>query len=210
MAPAGSGAAPATGGAAVSPGTELGRIESPPMIRMVDLMLGASDNIVAEALARQVALARQQPASFVGAATAVTAELADLGLTADGLRLVDGSGLSRDNRIPPVVLTRALALAGSGRRPELASVFGGLPVAGWSGTLRERYVAGSGSAAGAGVIRAKTGTLNGVHAISGVLTTVDGRLLAFAIMGDRVPVGPEQAQPKLDRIATAMAGCGCR
>jgi D-alanyl-D-alanine carboxypeptidase/D-alanyl-D-alanine-endopeptidase (penicillin-binding protein 4) len=210
-APAGSGAtAGPSGGGSVAPGAELGRVESPPMIRLVDFMLSASDNIVAEFLARQVALARQKPASFVGAAEAVGAELTELGLSANGLRLADGSGLSRTNRIPPAVLAQALALSGSGKHPELASIVGGLPVAGWSGTLNERFLAKAGTAGGAGVVRAKTGTLDRVHAISGVLTTADGRLLAFAILGDQVPVGPEQAQPKLDRIAAALAGCGCR
>ena len=59
----GQGAAPAAGGAAAAgapaPGTELGQVESPPMIRLVDMMLTDSDNVIAEALARQVALARK-------------------------------------------------------------------------------------------------------------------------------------------------------
>ncbi|GIJ07349.1 D-alanyl-D-alanine carboxypeptidase [Micromonospora andamanensis] len=194
-----------------APGTELGAVHSPPLIRLVDIMISESDNIVAEALARQVALARDRPASFVGAAAAMADVVSELALPADGLVLADGSGLSRNNLISPVLLTELLALAASPDRPELAAIFGGLPVGGWSGTLRDRYGAAPGTAAGAGVVRAKTGTLTRVHAIAGVVTTADGRLLTFAVLTDDVPPdGMEPARAALDRIAAALAGCGCR
>ncbi|WSN14673.1 D-alanyl-D-alanine carboxypeptidase/D-alanyl-D-alanine-endopeptidase [Micromonospora sp. NBC_01699] len=212
--PAGTSAPPADATAspdtatATNPGTELGRVESPPMGRLVEFMLADSDNVVAEALARQVALARNQPASFDGAAAAMDAVVAELKLAADQSTLSDGSGLSRNNRISPELLTDVLALAADGTRPELAGIFAGLPVAGWSGTLSERFGNQTASAA-VGVVRAKTGTLTGVHAIAGVVTTTQGRLLAFAVLADQVPVGLEQAQPPLDRIAAALATCGC-
>ena len=128
----------------------------------------------------------------------------------DELSLADGSGLSRTNRISPSLLTDLIALAGDGSRPELAAIFGGLPVAAWSGTLADRY-AGAAAKAGAGVVRAKTGTLTGVHAIAGVVTTADGRLLSFAVLTDRVPAdGLDSARSALDRIAAKLATCGCR
>ncbi|WBB57331.1 D-alanyl-D-alanine carboxypeptidase/D-alanyl-D-alanine-endopeptidase [Verrucosispora sp. WMMD573] len=193
------------------PGAELGAVHSPPLIRLVDIMISDSDNIVAEALARQVALARDRPASFTGAATAMAEVVAELALPVAGLDLADGSGLSRKNLISPALLTELLALAASPDRPELAGIFGGLPVAGWSGTLRDRYGATPGTAAGAGVVRAKTGTLTRVHAIAGVVTTTEGRLLTFAVLTDDVrPDGMEPARAALDRIAAALAGCGCR
>ncbi|MEV1286036.1 D-alanyl-D-alanine carboxypeptidase/D-alanyl-D-alanine-endopeptidase [Micromonospora sp. NPDC049679] len=208
----GSGGPTAGGGAeAVAPGSELGRVQSPPMIRLVEFMLNESDNVVAEALARQVALARNQPASFAGGATAMVAVLAELGLPANNIELSDASGLSRRNRIPPSTLAQALTLAANPSRPELASVFAGLPVAAWSGTLQQRFASPAvQNRAGAGVVRAKTGTLSGVNTLSGVLTTADGRVLAFAALADQVPTGPEVAQPALDRIAATLAACGCR
>lgn len=214
------GAGPAPAGAVspspgvVEPGTELGRVDSPPMIRLVEFMLRESDNVVAEALARQVALARGKPASFEGAAAAMDEVVAELGLPEAESALADGSGLSRTNRLTPGLLTDLLALAAGGSRPELAGIFPGLPVAGWSGTLDDRFErSGSGSAnttAGAGTVRAKTGTLTGVHAISGVVTTVEGRLLVFAVLANKVPASSWQAQPALDRIVAALARCGCR
>ncbi|RAO03014.1 Histone-lysine N-methyltransferase 2D [Micromonospora saelicesensis] len=205
------GAAPpqAAAGASPAPGTELGVVQSPPLIRLVDVMISESDNLVAEALARQVALARGQPASFDGGAAAMDAEVAELGLPADEISVSDGSGLSRLNRISPSLLTDLIRLAASPDHPELAGVFGGLPVGGWSGTLNERYRNTAGTAAGAGSVRAKTGTLTGVHSIAGLVTTADGRLLTFAVLTDKVPGDRDTAQPALDRIAAALAGCGC-
>ncbi|MFV2099491.1 D-alanyl-D-alanine carboxypeptidase/D-alanyl-D-alanine-endopeptidase [Micromonospora sp. LOL_024] len=208
--PAATGAAqPSTGG--TQPGAELGVVNSPPLIRLVDIMISESDNIVAEALARQVALARERPASFAGAAEAMTEVVSELALPASGLTLADGSGLSRKNLISPLLLTELLVLAAGPDRPELGGIFGGLPVGGWSGTLRDRYGATPGTVAGAGVVRAKTGTLTRVHAIAGVVTTAEGRLLTFAVLTDDVsPDGMEPARAALDRIAAALAGCGCR
>ncbi|GIG96123.1 hypothetical protein Pma05_26960 [Plantactinospora mayteni] len=215
-APAAAATAPAAAASASpgtqSAGTELGRVESPPMIRLVEFMLRESDNVVAEALARQVALSRDKPASFVGAAEAVDEMVGELGLPAAESALADGSGLSRANRVTPSLLTDVLTMAAKRTRPELADLFPGLPVAAWSGTLSDRFDRSGEKAttAGAGVVRAKTGTLSGVHAISGVVTTADGRLLAFAVLANKVPVGQDEAQPELDRIATTLARCGCR
>ncbi|MFY1674717.1 D-alanyl-D-alanine carboxypeptidase/D-alanyl-D-alanine endopeptidase [Plantactinospora sp. WMMB334] len=194
------------------PGSELGRVQSPPLIRLVEFMLRESDNVVAEALARQVALAREKPASFVGAAEAVDEMVGELGLPVAESALADGSGLSRANRVTPSLLTDLLTMAAKGDRPELADLFPGLPVAAWSGTLSDRFDRSGEKPTrpGAGVVRAKTGTLSGVHAISGVVTTADGRLLAFAVLANKVPVGQDVAQPELDRIATTLARCGCR
>ncbi|MGN9910699.1 D-alanyl-D-alanine carboxypeptidase/D-alanyl-D-alanine endopeptidase [Phytohabitans sp. LJ34] len=200
----------AAAGTAPAPGTELGKVESPPILRLVEIMLVDSDNVVAESLARQVALAKDLPASYAGGAAATKAVLADLGLPAAEIALSDGSGLSRKNRLTPSVLTGVLRLAASGSHPEVAGLLAGLPVGAWSGTLRERYrnPAADGKV-GAGVVRAKTGTLAGVNAISGVVTTADGRLLAFAVLADKVPVGKDRAEAGLDKIANALAKCGC-
>nr|WP_236647984.1 D-alanyl-D-alanine carboxypeptidase/D-alanyl-D-alanine-endopeptidase [Micromonospora sp. 4G51] len=207
-APAASGASAAAG--APTPGTELGKVESLPMVRLVDIMISDSDNVIAETLARQVALARNKPASFAGGAAATDAVIGELGLPADEISLADGSGLSRTNRISPSLLTDLITLAGNGSHPELAAIFGGLPVGGWSGTLDERYQAAV-TKAGAGVVRAKTGTLTGVNAIAGLVTTADGRLLTFAVLTDQAPPDTLDAtRQALDRITSALAGCGCR
>ncbi|RKN42737.1 D-alanyl-D-alanine carboxypeptidase/D-alanyl-D-alanine-endopeptidase [Micromonospora endolithica] len=205
------GRAPAAGAgaAAGAPGTQLGVVSSLPMVRLVDIMISDSDNLVAEALARQVALARGEAASFAGGAKAMDAVVAELGLPADEMSLADGSGLSRSNRISPSLLTDLITLAGDGTRPELAAIFGGLPVAAWSGTLTDRFAGPAGVAAGQ--VRAKTGTLTRVHAIAGLVSTADGRLLSFAVLTDDVPPdGLTAARAALDRVTAALATCGCR
>ncbi len=204
------GTAPAASGATgTAPGAELGKVESLPMIRLVDIMISDSDNVIAEAMARQVALAKGKPGSFAGGAAATDQVLGELGLPAGEISLADGSGLSRTNRISPSLLTDLITLAGNGSHPELAAIFGGLPVGGWSGTLDERYRAAA-TRAGAGVVRAKTGTLSGVNAIAGTVTTADGRLLTFAVLTDRTQGSLDDTRAALDRISSALAGCGCR
>jgi D-alanyl-D-alanine carboxypeptidase/D-alanyl-D-alanine-endopeptidase (penicillin-binding protein 4) len=192
---------------------QLGVVESPPVERLVELMLVESDNVIAECLARQVALARSQPGTFAGAATAMRAVLGELGLPVDGLVLGDGSGLSRQNRVTPALLTNALLLAVKPDHPELRVLFSGLPVGGYSGTLRERYRKPTNGAAAAGQVRAKTGSLSGLSAIAGIVVDADGRLLVFAVIADAVPnVGgiPSPSQEALDRVAAGLAACGCR
>ncbi|MFC4146732.1 D-alanyl-D-alanine carboxypeptidase/D-alanyl-D-alanine-endopeptidase [Micromonospora mangrovi] len=208
------GKAPAAGPSATAgapaPGAELGKVESLPLIRLVDIMISDSDNVIAECMARQVALARNKPASFAGGAAATDEVIGELGLPAAEISLADGSGLSRTNRISPSLLTDLLTLAGNGSHPELGAIFGGLPVGGWSGTLDERYQA-TATKAGAGMVRAKTGTLTGVNAIAGLVTTADGRLLTFAVLTDRTPPDTlDETRQALDRISSALAGCGCR
>jgi serine-type D-Ala-D-Ala carboxypeptidase/endopeptidase (penicillin-binding protein 4) len=184
---------------------------------LVERMLARSDNDLAEALARQVALSQGQPASFAGGAVAVQAVLGpfldEVGVGREAVALVDGSGLSRLDRLAPAALTRLLARVasddGSDTAQRLAPVLTGLPVAGFSGTLMDRYRTGGGLPA-AGVVRAKTGTLNGVSALAGLVRTADGRLLAFDLTADGVPLGAtRRAEAALDRLAAALAACGC-
>jgi D-alanyl-D-alanine carboxypeptidase/D-alanyl-D-alanine-endopeptidase (penicillin-binding protein 4) len=208
VAPAAAPAGPSAAPGSVAPGTELGAVQSPPLVQLTDWMLQQSDNVIAEALGRQVALAAGRPASFAGATAAITAELRQLGLTADEALLYDASGLSRRNAVSPSLLTDVLALAAAGTQPAVAALFGGLPVAGWSGTLRTRFVTPDPNQVGQGVVRAKTGSLSGVNAMAGELVTRDGRLLVFAIMAKGAP-STLAARTALDRLAAKLVACGC-
>lgn len=199
---------PSAAPGAPAPGTELGKVESPPLVHVVDWMLEQSDNTIAEVLSRQVALAAGQPASFDGATSAMIAKLGELGLPEAEIKLADASGLSRNNKISPSLLTELLTLAANGQQPALTSIFGGLPVAGWSGTLRTRFATPRPNQAGQGLVRAKTGSLTGVNTISGQLVTKDGRLLVFAIMADKTG-DSLAARAALDRIAARLVACGC-
>ncbi len=197
-------AAPAT----VAPGQELGVVQSPPLVQISDWMLEQSDNTLAEALGRQVALAGGEPASFEGASRAMLAKLGELGLPAGGATLADASGLSRNNGISPAFLIELLSLAAAGEQPALTGIFSGLPVAGWSGTMAKRFVAPQANQVGQGIVRAKTGTLSGVNTMAGELITKDDRLLVFAIMASGSG-NPVTAKAALDRLPAKLVSCGC-
>lgn len=191
---------------------ELAAVRSPPISSVVEVMLAASDNDIAEALARHVALAGNQPATFDGAAQAVRAAVGRLGVDVAGVHLLDGSGLSRANVISPLALVDLLTVTAQPARPDLRTVLVGLPVAGFSGTLSQRSARvslrgspGLGTVASAGLVRAKTGTLRGVRSLAGYVRSAGGRLLMFAVMADRLPRRDgDAAEPVLDALAAAL------
>jgi serine-type D-Ala-D-Ala carboxypeptidase/endopeptidase (penicillin-binding protein 4) len=185
----------------------LATVESAPVARLVEQTLSLSDNMLAEALARQVALARGLPASFDGAAEAVTAAVAEAGIDTTGVQLFDGSGLARTDQVPAGVLTAVLQGAADGSLDDASAIVSGLPVAGYDGTLADR--GDDDPATGPGSVRAKTGTLGGVHALAGTVLTADGRLLAFALIADAATGGEPAAEAALDEVAAALAACGC-
>jgi D-alanyl-D-alanine carboxypeptidase/D-alanyl-D-alanine-endopeptidase (penicillin-binding protein 4) len=187
----------------------LASVSSPTVAQMVQWMLTESNNVIAEDLARQVAIATGRPASFAGAASAERATLRTLGIHG-GIRLVDASGLSPADRVTPAALVALLSLAAADSR--LRAVITGLPVAGFSGTLSPgQSVFAAVGRAGLGVVRAKTGNLTSVAVLAGIAYARDGQLLAFAVMADRLPAGQlAAAGADMARLATILAGCGCR
>ncbi len=194
--------------------TELAAVESPPLSAVVEHMLVDSDNDIAESLARHVAIASKQPATFDGAAATIRAAVGKLGVPIDEVRLFDGSGLSRANAIPARALADLLAVAAQPKHPKLRTLLAGLPVAGFSGTLADRAakISTAGSAGtttiSAGLVRAKTGTLTGVRSLAGYVRTASGRLLMFAVLADRIPdADGDRAELALDAVAAALAGC---
>jgi serine-type D-Ala-D-Ala carboxypeptidase/endopeptidase (penicillin-binding protein 4) len=181
----------------------LAEVLSPPLSALVERMLTNSDNDIAEALARQTALADRQRADFAGGGKAIRAQLKKLRLPLTGAAFHDGSGLDRADRLTADLLTSLLVKAGDPAHPDLRPALTGLPVAGFTGTLTSRYTDGA-----AGVVRAKTGTLTGVNTLAGTVVDRDGRLLAFAFLTSDTR-DPGAAQSALDRTASALAACGC-
>jgi serine-type D-Ala-D-Ala carboxypeptidase/endopeptidase (penicillin-binding protein 4) len=186
-------------------------VSSPPLAEIVQQMLTESNNVIAENLARQIAVATGRPASFSGAAAAEIAVLHGLGIRGT-TRLVDASGLSPQDRIAPDVLVQLIRLAASSGQPGLRPVLTGLPVAGFTGTL-----APGGSVfpdvgqAGLGLVRAKTGNLETVVSLAGVAQGRDGEVFVFAFMADQLPkTGLDAGAGDLTRLATSLAACGCR
>jgi D-alanyl-D-alanine carboxypeptidase/D-alanyl-D-alanine-endopeptidase (penicillin-binding protein 4) len=189
----------------------IAQVSSPPLSSIVEQMLRESNNVIAENLARHVALATRRPATFSGGAAAVTAEIRRLGVTTP-IRLVDGSGLSPDDGIAPATLVAVLATAA--RDPAVRAVITGLPVAGFSGTLSAgNSVFGAMSGMARGVVRAKTGNLASVADLAGLVVDSSGRLLIFALMAPQAAdVGgvPVNAANAIDAAAAGLAACGCQ
>ena len=191
----------------------LASVSSPPLVEIAEQMLQESNNLIAENLARHVAIALGMPATFTGGARAELTELRRLGVTTP-LSLVDGSGLSPSDAIAPQTLIRVLRLAAG--TPKLRGAITGLPVAGFSGTLSAGGsvfggIGGIASGTARGVVRAKTGNLATVATLAGLVYDRSGDLLIFAIMAPQVP-SADQLQQAADAIDTAAAGlarCGC-
>jgi D-alanyl-D-alanine carboxypeptidase/D-alanyl-D-alanine-endopeptidase (penicillin-binding protein 4) len=211
-------------GPAAQTGAQIAKVESAPLrVRLHDMMIH-SDNVLAETIGRELAVASGQPASFAGAVAATSAALSAAGFDIAGLHLADNSGLSVDDRVTPKLLDSIIATAaeptgnaavvpaGTQARPEsdpraaaLAPMLDYLPVAGGTGTLAPRFV--TQNRQGAGWVRAKTGTLSVASALVGYVLDRDGRVLTFALMSnDRLP---ELSRPALDAVAGALRNCGC-
>jgi len=183
-------------------------VESPPLSQIVEQILLVSDNEGAEILSHQVGIATGGQGSFVDGARGVTRVLGGLGIPLDGAVVHDGSGLSREDRLDPDTLASVLALAASDDHPELRPVVTGLPVAGFTGSLEDRFA--EAAPQGRGRVRAKTGTLTGVSALAGIATDVTGDPMTFVLMADRIKV-PDTlaARAALDRLAADLGACRC-
>ena len=162
------------------------------------LFVKNSNNAIAEGLLKSLALrAGARPATWDAGLAAVRSELAALGIPVERTTLVDGSGLSYENRVPPRVLVTALDIAHRSFRfgPEFESA---LPIAGEDGTLKKR------AGAATGEVRAKTGLLTRVTGLSGYARLPDGRVAAFSVIANGYRGSDEAAMKGLDRFVSAL------
>ena len=155
----------------------LAEVTSAPVRDVVAGMIRSSDNLAAEGLVREIGLKVAKQGTTSAGTKAVLDTLAGLGVTTTGLNLLDGSGLSHEDRITCQALTAVLDL---GDRPEFAAVSAGLPVAAQTGTLADEF---QGSSL-AGILRGKTGFLSGVTGLVGLLDTAHPVRFAFVVDGN--------------------------
>ncbi len=185
----------------------LAEVQSATVGEQVDLMLRTSDNYLAEVMGRMTARGTGRPGSGKDAIAAVLQQVRDMGVPTGALRAADVSGLALANQVSARQLTDVVRAMASGTDTRLRAALAGFPVAGLTGTLEDRYTDAA-SAAGAGLVRAKTGTLNTVIALSGYVVDADGRLLVFSFVGNGLTPGAAN-KAALDRSAAVLAGCGC-
>jgi D-alanyl-D-alanine carboxypeptidase/D-alanyl-D-alanine-endopeptidase (penicillin-binding protein 4) len=185
-------------GHAPAQATLLYEFDGLPLRTTADLLLKYSNNFIAEALLKHLGrLDSGAPGSWANGAAALRARLGALGLPLEGAALVDGSGLSRDDRVSARLLVAALRKADAAFAigPDLLA---GLPIAAEDGTLRKR-------ADGArGLVRAKTGTLDGVTSLAGWARTARGRELVFALISNGHRHGDVEAMAAVDAFAAAL------
>ena len=189
-------------------GTEVASVGSATLAQIVQRILEVSDNEASEVLLRHIGIADQGEGSFAGGQAAVERVLRANGIDLRGSVLYDGSGLSRESRMSPHLLVDVIRWAASDDQPDLRAVVTSLPVAGFTGSLADRF--DQGAVDGPGRVRAKTGTLTGVTSLAGIAVDLDGSLLVFAMIADRVrPSRGGLAEVAMDNAASALGACHC-
>ncbi len=174
----------------------LASTESVPLEQILRYMGHESDNFTAEILLKQLGAGFAEQGTSAAGATVIRQLLLEQQIPLAGVRIVDGSGLSRYDRLTAnavVAMLRASWLDEDTREILLSS----LPVAGRSGTLDRRM---RGTAA-AGRVRAKTGTLSEASALSGYAN----RRYAFSVIQNGSPVSTFWARKAQDRFAAVLA-----
>jgi D-alanyl-D-alanine carboxypeptidase/D-alanyl-D-alanine-endopeptidase (penicillin-binding protein 4) len=183
-------------GAAPAGAREVARVESPPLGDIVAAMLTASDNYVAETLAREVGVAHARDGTSAGGAAAIVDVLHEHGIDTDGVALVDGSGLAPANRLTCDALVGVMDLAS---RPRYRALDRGLAVAGQTGTLARRFVGDPLQ----GVLRAKTGHIDGVAGFVGIVDDAEHLRFAFLVNGQFTTAQGEALQATVARLVAA-------
>lgn len=198
-----------TRGIGVSGGVDVGRAEegvliaqlqSPPVKVLVATMLRDSDNFIAELLVKEIAFRQTRRSGSTAAGIAAIHELlGKLCVPIAGVD-VDGSGLSRDNRRSAREFRRLLQVAEI--QPWGEAFVSGLSIAGEENALGGRLA----GPATAGRVRAKGGFLFVSRALSGYLTTTDGRHVVFSVLvNGNLQRADRKVEDAIDELLTAVA-----
>lgn len=198
-------------------GRLLAEVASAPLSQLLRIMLVDSDNSLAEVISREVALSLDPsgeqgltPGEAVLEAVQAVFARSDRvsGDVLEGAVIYDGSGLSSRGAISAEGVLSLLQVIE--RSPELEQVHSSLPVAGQSGSLRNRYQVVASDLQG--LVRAKTGSIRGTRSLAGYLESPEGHSsagdrLAFSLVlgGDRVS---DASRNDIDRLVGALARCG--
>jgi len=188
-------------GEVVSPpsATRVARTLSAPLASVIADMDLDSDNFIAEQLLKLLSLTSAERGSSAAGARVVMSALGEAGIPTAGVRIADGSGLSRDDRLTAAALLGILRALSAD--PILNPVLlGALPVAGSTGTLRDRMR----TPLLKGHVLAKTGTTSLASSLSGYVNSH----IAFAVIQNGNPISYWWAREAQDRFATILAKQG--
>lgn len=176
---------------------------SPTVSEILNWTLLWSDNLLAERLARLSAQSAGYSLNDNGVEKTFNLLLSHFQIDSSKLVVADASGLSKQNRITAQMMAELLYKMRM--EEKFAPIYNSLPVGGVSGTLRNRFVTTAPSAIG--LIRAKTGTLNGTATLAGFVQSTD-REYVFVLLADEIAKGNtalNKARAAIDRVLGRIA-----
>lgn len=180
----------------------LGSYQSPPLREIGATLMKESQNLYAETLLKRVG-AGPEPGSWRTGIARVNETLDRWGISSSQRGVTDGSGLSRQNYLTADMIARILRVMWLSPRHR-DSFVATLPIAGKDGTLAERM---KGTRA-EGNVRAKTGTLGHVRALSGYLTTDGGTTLIFSMLANNYDVPTARTDAVMELAVERLIGIG--
>ncbi|MBM4192976.1 MAG: D-alanyl-D-alanine carboxypeptidase/D-alanyl-D-alanine-endopeptidase [Gemmatimonadetes bacterium] len=180
--------------------TKLFVMRSPPLREILPFFMKPSQNQIGEMFLRVIALENTGVGSVAAGRRAVEQQLRALGADSTGVVVRDGSGLSRHDYVTPETLVRVLD--GMRKRPDFQVYYDAFGIGGVDGTIASRM---RGTPA-QGNARGKTGTLDKSRALSGYVTTRDGRLLIYSFQANNFTTPNADVERLQDWILVALAG----
>ena len=183
---------------------ELAAIDSPPISKLIEEVNLTSNNVYAEVLLKSIGRSHLQHSTRTESTTALGIELVkqrlnELGVDAQAYYLRDGSGLSRHNLVAPMAFIRVLAAMAT--LPEAQTYRDSLPVAGVSGSLRNRL---KGTMA-QGIVRAKTGSMSGIISLSGYVNSPTYSPLVFSIILNQHDRSTSSMAKVIDEVVVVLS-----
>ena len=181
----------------------IAKFQSPPLQTIMDWMLLWSDNTLGNRMAMYASMKAGFGYTESGIEKVFVKTLTDLEVDSTGLNAVDGSGLSKSNKVSARMLGQLLLKTYN--NDKYRSIYGGLPIGGISGTMQSRFVKSAPSAIG--LVRAKTGTLNGTVSMAGYVQGGDKEYI-FVAIADQIPKGTtaaKAARTALDKVLAKFA-----
>ena len=174
----------------ISQGDLIASENSPTIAEILDWTLLWSDNLLAERLARLSAQTAGYSLDDKGVDKVFRLLLNHLEIDSSKLVVVDASGLSKQNKITAQMMAELLYKIH--KEEKFAPIYNSLPVGGVSGTLRNRFIDTAPSAVG--LIRAKTGTLNGTATLAGFVQSTDREYVFTSVVDPWRGTAPNEAK----------------
>lgn len=181
----------------------IAKYESPTVQSIMNWMLIWSDNTLGNRLAMHASLGAGFGYNTSGIEKVFLKTLTELEVDAKGLNAVDGSGLSKSNKVSARMIAQLLHKTYNNEKYQ--SIYGGLPVGGINGTMRTRFI--KSAPAAIGLVRAKTGTLNGTVSLAGYVQGGDQEYI-FVAIADQIPRGTtaaNAARTAMDKMLAKFA-----